>query len=48
MLRAIKVKLTKDGILSISTKLILLKLRDLMKSSVSISTDHSILDLECQ
>jgi len=42
------VKLTRNGESSISTKLMLLKLRDSTKNSVSTSTDHSTSDLECQ
>jgi hypothetical protein len=40
------VRITKSGKYYMSTKLRRLKLRDLTKSSVSISIDHSILDLD--
>jgi hypothetical protein len=40
--------ITKNGRLSISTKLRKSKIRDSMKTSVSILEDHSISDLECQ
>jgi len=48
MLRLTKVNLTKDGTSSISTKLVNLRIKDLMKNLASISTEHSTLDQECQ
>jgi hypothetical protein len=42
------VRLTRNGRSSILTKLSKLKLRDLTKSSVSISTDHSTSDQDSQ
>jgi hypothetical protein len=38
----------KDGRLSILIKLLRQEPRDSIRSSVSISTDHSILDQDCQ
>jgi hypothetical protein len=39
---------TKNGMLSILTKLMLLQQRERTKTSDSTSTDHSTLDQECQ
>jgi len=42
------VRITRNGISSILTKLVNLRQRDSTKSLASILTDHSISDLECQ
>ena len=42
------VKLKQNGMSSILTKLPRMRLRDSIKNSVSISTDHSTSDQECQ